>query len=306
MEQLFNILLNSINMNNKAVAVIASVVVVAALAASAICVLCDDTTHSDYSLFGVDDRIAENLTIKSTFDMSKGKGSGVLVVDSVYNGIVKSHETTVISSSSTMDLSMFMPGVQNDYLPFDYTNEESIIDAGATVVHDGNHYNLKWKVVDKESNATFEMDIVYDGHSVSSVVGKGTDVMQDVTDTAYTVTTTEYGFSTSGSKVTVTEKQTQDSKYSEKVSDFYGNHFTKFNEETYKAISQKSTERYGNIAVKAYTVNGTIRGEDPATGDITDLVYKDYVFFTYHGYVITEFGSLNGKSVNTSLEIYIA
>lgn len=306
LEQFYNILLNSVNMNNKAVAVIASAVVVAALAASAICVLCDDTTYSDYTLVGADDRLVENLTIKSSFDMPKGKGTGLIVVDSVSNGIVRSHEITTILSGTVMSLSSFMPGAENEYLPFDYTNEEEIIDAGATMVHDGNNYNLKWKLKEGKSDSTFEIDIVYDGHSVSSVTGKGIDILHESTDTSVTVTTTDYGFSTTGSKVAVTEKQTGETKYAEKVSEFYASHFTKYHEETYKDVAEKSTERFGNITVNLYTLNGTVRGEDPISGDITDIIYEDYVIFTYHGYILMQSGVMNGESVNTSLEIYIA
>ena len=282
-------------MNNKTIAILAIIVVIAAGGCVAYFILANDSHETDYTLLDSEDKIKKGLTLKSTIEEPQCHTVETWVVDSVTNGMVNLHYTGESTGSEEKELNTYLPSK----FYFDYTDKTEIPE-GITVTKTGNDYEItgmsyKFNIdLFQPTKETYNLHIIYDGTAVTKVDGsKILEILYQDSDSH--TETIKWEYSTIDSKVVVSDKTNVLFSDQTDVSDFYSS--LKYDAQTYESIAVESEEKYGNVTVKVYTLNGTASNY---------WEYENYKFYVYNGYVIKEIGLKNGEEYKETLDIYRA
>ncbi len=282
-------------MNNKTIAILAIIVVIAAGGCVAYFILANDSHETDYTLLDSEHNIKKGLTLKFTIEEPQSHTVETYVVDSVTNGMVNLHYTGESTDSDEKELSAYLPS--NFY--FDYTDKTEIPE-GITVTKTGDDYEIagmsyrfNYDLI-QNTKETYDLQIIYDGTAVTKVEGsKVLEILYQDSDSP--TETIKWEYSTIDSKVFVSGKTNVLFSDQTDVSDFYS--ILKYDAQTYESIAVESEEKYGNVTVKVYTLNGTASNY---------WEYENYKFYVYNGYVIKEIGLKNGEEYKETLDIYRA
>lgn len=276
--------------------ILAAVVVVAGVSAYFVLNREGGEKESDYTLLGDEDKIKEGLTIKVTSEGFEA-GEATMVVKQIKDGII-TYETegTVKLPEEEKSLSSFV-------LPFDYvTPDESLTDL--KIEHNGNTYTLNGEAKEETSGVITEYKfeklkiILGSENKPQSVDGKMSEYIsvtnpETKVETIYHYT---HDYKTSEDKLLDTCEMYVKQSDSVNKSEFYGKALSRFSDSEFSDVKDVKSEKYGNVNVDVYTVNGTFGGSD----------YKDTQIYVYNDFVLKTTGTIDGIKSNQVFSIYYA
>ena len=281
---------------DKKILAVAAVAVVVVAAAACVLVLNNGKSGepaSDYTLLDSEDKITAGYSYTMTNTSSNGTVRISITVKSVTDGTAT---YTIKENSTVNDLSYILEDFGPTYFEFDYTDSDSIPD-WASVSVKNKTYTINGTDTDEQPDytvsATYEnlVIVLNDSNEVTSVSGTyksaySEEKQQENMTRKFTTTDGELTASVESSEsITTTSSVSTISNYQ-----------TKFSESKYTTIiTDKATEKFGNVDATVYTLNGTY-------GDST---YENVKYYVYNGFVIHLTGVIDGKDRTTTVSVHL-